>query len=332
MNETEGKIMKKILIATTALVATAGVAAADVSLSGFATVGVVSGEGIYRNVTRNGHLDAGDARLETDLDLFITGTAQSDNGIAFSATINMEDLTGTNYGVGAANTTTTALSASKDGLSFTFGNTDGAADRLTNETARLYPGVRFELWGGHVDNVDAGQVARIDYTMDNGLRMSASYNGTADQLGVALQYSINGLTVGVGRENSGLAATNNKDYTVVSASYTMGDFTVSAIHHRSDNQLGVTSMDQTDFGIVYTAGAVRFGLESLSNSVSNTDNWTAFAEYDMGGGVTAFVQGGTRDYAAIANAAVVAGSAAAAGNTAALNEEGVFAAGVKFNF
>jgi hypothetical protein len=32
MTETEGKIMKKILIATTALVATAGVAAADVRI------------------------------------------------------------------------------------------------------------------------------------------------------------------------------------------------------------------------------------------------------------------------------------------------------------
>ena len=268
--------------------------------------------------------------METDLDLFITGTAQSDNGVAFSATINMEALTGWNYANAGANTTTTTVSASKDGLSFTFGNTDGAADRLTNETARLYPGVGFELWGGHVDNIDAGQVARVEYTMDNGLRMAGSYNGTADQMGVALQYSINGLTVGIGREDSGLATTTNKDYTVVSASYTMGDFTVSAIHHRSDNQLGVTTRDQTDFGIVYNAGAVRFGVESLSDSVANTDNWTAFAEYNMGGGVTAFVQGGTRDYAAITTA--VAGSAADAGNTAALNEEGVFAAGVKFNF
>jgi outer membrane protein OmpU len=40
MTETEGKIMKKILIATTALVATAGVAAADVNLSGYARFGI----------------------------------------------------------------------------------------------------------------------------------------------------------------------------------------------------------------------------------------------------------------------------------------------------
>jgi outer membrane protein OmpU len=45
MTETEGKIMKKILIATTALVATAGVAAADVNLSGYARFGMVWNEG-----------------------------------------------------------------------------------------------------------------------------------------------------------------------------------------------------------------------------------------------------------------------------------------------
>ncbi|MGA0922876.1 MAG: porin, partial [Lutimaribacter sp.] len=40
MTETEGKIMKKILIATTALVATAGVAAAEVNFSGYARFGM----------------------------------------------------------------------------------------------------------------------------------------------------------------------------------------------------------------------------------------------------------------------------------------------------
>lgn len=35
--------MKKVLFATTALVATAGVAAAEVSLSGYAEIGIVGG-------------------------------------------------------------------------------------------------------------------------------------------------------------------------------------------------------------------------------------------------------------------------------------------------
>jgi opacity protein-like surface antigen len=40
--KTEGKIMKKILFATTALVATASVAAADVTFSGYGRFGVKS--------------------------------------------------------------------------------------------------------------------------------------------------------------------------------------------------------------------------------------------------------------------------------------------------
>ena len=64
--KTEGKIMKKILFATTALVATASVAAADVSFSGYAAMGVAK-------------IGNASAEAQHNVDLYISASTEADN-------------------------------------------------------------------------------------------------------------------------------------------------------------------------------------------------------------------------------------------------------------
>ena len=71
--------MKKILFATTALVATAGVAAAEVTLGGFGRFGIFYDEGA-----------AQDTRIEQRFRLTATGVAESDNGLKFEGRIRWQ--------------------------------------------------------------------------------------------------------------------------------------------------------------------------------------------------------------------------------------------------
>jgi outer membrane protein OmpU len=302
--------MKNLLIATTALVATAGVAAADVTITGFGALGVVQGKGIYGDST---------ARIENNVELFITGTTETDSGVALSATVNLENNDGADYTGSVTPDASTVVSVSYAGASLTFGNTDGAADRVTSETARLYPGIRFEGWGGHIDNTDANPVARAEYVVGD-MRLVASWAGADEQFGIGAGYSANGLSVGVAYENAPTGA-NTKDLINVSASYTMNDLTFTAIHWRSDNDAGVENRNQTDIGVQYKMGAVTLAAEYLMNDFASTDNYTVWGSYDLGGGAYVFGQVGTRDY-----------SAAASATKAALNEEGFASAGIRFAF
>jgi outer membrane protein OmpU len=307
--------MKNLLIATTALVATAGIAAADVTISGWATMGVVQGEGIYRNSTSD--KSASTARIENNIELFITGKTETDSGVALSATVNLEDNDNPDYTGSATVIASTVVSVSYAGATLTFGNTDGAADRVTTETARLYPGIRFEGWGGHIDNTDANPVVRADYAFGD-ILLAASWAGADEQFGIGASYAANGLSLGIAFEDAPTGA-DTKDLINLSASYTMNDLTFTAIHWRSDDDAGKENRNQTDIGVQYKMGAVTLAAEYLMNDYAKTDNYTVWASYDLGGGAYVFGQVGTRDYAATSK-------------LAALKEEGFASAGIRFAF
>jgi outer membrane protein OmpU len=298
------------IIATTALVATAGVAAADVTLNGWAALGVVQGKGIYGDST---------ARIENNVELFIVGSTETDAGVSLKATVLLENNDGADYAASVTPDASTLVEVGFGGLNLAFGNTDGAADRVTGETPRLYPGIRFEGWGGHVDNTDANPVFRAEYTFGDVL-VAASYAGEDEQYGIGARYTISGVTVGLAYEDAATGA-NTNDLWNVSASYTMDNLTVSAIHWRSDNDAGIENRNQTDIGVQYKMGAITVAAEYLMNDFAGTDNYTVWGSYDLGGGAYVFGQLGTRDY-----------SAAVSGTRAALNEEGFASAGIRFAF
>jgi len=129
--------MKKVLFATTALIATAGVAAAEVTFSGYGRFGIV-----YSDADNGG---ADDYALHSRLQFDVNIATEADNGISFAATFRTRPTVnsifavsgnnGANAGVPDDNRPNTAatfnaprFSLSASGLTVAVGNIYGAID------------------------------------------------------------------------------------------------------------------------------------------------------------------------------------------------------------
>lgn len=82
--------MKKILVATTILSASAGLAAADVTLSGSARMGIVSG--FSDNNAANG--DESDVVFNSRARVAFTLSGESDSGLSFGASFRADNAPG----------------------------------------------------------------------------------------------------------------------------------------------------------------------------------------------------------------------------------------------
>src|SRR6056297_3279247 len=97
------------IFATTALVATAGVASADIALSGAAQMGIQGGSG-FTGADANQNT----TQFVQDIDITFTMSGTADNGLTFGAAIDLDENAG---GVGT----------------LTMGDTDGAFDWALQE-------------------------------------------------------------------------------------------------------------------------------------------------------------------------------------------------------
>jgi hypothetical protein len=159
--------MKKVLFATTALVATASVASADIAFSGVAQMGIQGGES--SDVDGTG-VDAFGAEQETqfvqDIDITFTMSGTSDNGLTFGAAVDLDENAG---GVGTDDAGV-AIFVSGDFGTLTLGDTDGALDWAMQEVAlggasindneTTHAGYR----GAYLDGSEDGQILRYDYS------------------------------------------------------------------------------------------------------------------------------------------------------------------------
>ncbi|MGP1357669.1 porin [Roseicyclus sp.] len=148
--------MKKVLFATTALVATAGVASADIALSGSAQMGIQGGN---NNAT---------TQFVQDIDVTFTMSGTADNGLTFGAAIDLDE--------NAANVNQddagVAIFVSGDFGTLTMGDTDGALDwamqevdfngaASINDDHTSHAGFN---GNGGLDGHYDGQILRYDYS------------------------------------------------------------------------------------------------------------------------------------------------------------------------
>ena len=291
--------MKKILFATTALVATASVAAADVSFSGYAALGVAK-------------IGTASAEVKHNVDLYISASTESDNGATFYAGMDYEnnETTG-DAGKGSSGFESTGSKVGMKNGAFTieYGNVDGAADKRTTEAHRLFAGIDFEFWGG-VDNDDNNNILRADYAMGD-VAVSISNSATDDATGLGVSYS---MATGGGQLGLGLGyeASDDGDILTVSAGYDMGAIGVRAIMWQGSGTGADSAKDQLDVSAQYSVDNVTLGLRSQMNNEIDVNVVNAFATYNLGGGVNAFVQAGQR---------ISSGA-----------EQDVATAGIQFNF
>ena len=269
--------MKKILFATTALVATAGVASAEVSISGSGTFGVYDSDTLANAV------------LKSSVDLTFTGTTETDGGVKLTAIANLENFgTSNTYVKDTDETSVTVIMVQSGGLTFAYGNTDGALDKNTTELHRL-PGIDFELWGVGVDNVDNGAIARLDYSIGD-FAVSLSWAGTDEAFGIGAKYSADlgsaKVDFGAGYEDGNLG-----DSWAISAGTSFGAFSVRANYGE-----GSEFLERWGVSAQYSANGLTVGANY--HEVNNEDGYTVFGSYDLGGGAALFAQHGE-----VANAA-----------------------------
>jgi outer membrane protein OmpU len=273
--------MKKVLLTTTALVMTAGVAAADVSFSGEAGIAFVDYNGAS-DATRDGIFVA------SHYDLNVAVSASADNGLTMSAGFDMGSGEKIDY--------------DDDDELEVQGQTVGDAD-----VAVSYGGWTLTVDQNGIDNL-------FDDDQAEDLSVAGSIGGMSVAVTADLENSTNSYKIGtsLGGAAITLTGTNNDDAggdaTGISLSYPMGDLTLSASvsdeanDAEDDTTVGLTYKmdaitvsytsikpgaagsqgDEWDLKISYATGAM-----SASIAIDEADATTMIANYDLGG-ATAF--------------------------------------------
>ena len=274
-NSTRNLKMKKLLIASTALVATAGMASADITISGHAAAGIHSGL----------H-DAGGTTAQADgvfsnagIDFAMSGA--TDNGITFSASISADagteidqgdfELDGTDLGhmgLGAVSMTGTfgTLTFDDAGIDNLYNDAYTAADVSYSTTVGAVSLTVAHDVGGAADgnSMSAGYTAS---GMTFALAASDAAAGTASSLKVS--YALNDAVSVSGKTDQAAGA---ESVQTITASTTLNGVSVA---------LSSANNSTWDVDLGYTAGGY-----ALTYGVDETDGWTATATSALGGGAT----------------------------------------------
>jgi outer membrane protein OmpU len=293
--------MKHILLATTALVATAGIASADVSIGGSAEIGV---------------MDNGSGNMEyfQDIDVSFSMSGETDGGLSFSAGVDLDETPKSDSPFDPGHHGGATISLSGGFGSITMGDTDGASDWALTETgmggsiADDETGHAGYSGNSELDGKEDGQILRWDYSLGAvGLAVSleqANLPGSTtgetegdDTVQVGLKYSMDmgGSTVGLGvgfadagtqtMTINGTAETGDTDTVAVSLSMkTAGGIT--GVVNMTDGSKSGKDYSHIGLGIGMSMDALTVGVnygEKETDSVTKTGVGLA-VNYALGGG------------------------------------------------
>jgi len=257
--------MKKVLLATSALTLSAGFASADVSMSG------TGGAGVFGNA-------GADLSVYSGVDLGFSLSGASDNGMTFSASLDMGG--GQTLDVGDFELDTqdmgtddnVAVSIGVSGLTIELSQ-DGVDDLYDDDIAG--------------DIGISGAMGDLTYSVVTGLE-------DADPTSLSIGYSAGAISGSVATSDEGDAST-------VTVTYAMGDITVSAesdtdrtgadtssvtVSYAMSDGMTVSlenSEDVNEVSVSYSSGAISVGVTADDAA---TESWEATMAYDLGGGAT----------------------------------------------
>jgi outer membrane protein OmpU len=273
--------MKKLLIATTALVATAGMAAADVTITGHAAAGFHSGlDDVTTAATTNTTDVAGDG-IYSNAGVDFTMSGATDNGISFSATLNIDageevdtgdfeydGADGGTAGLGAVSMTGAfgTLTFDNNGIDNLYSDATTHDVSYATTVGAIGLTVGYDVTAASA-NATSAQATYTASGMAFTLTGSEAPGGTSTTL--AVSYALND-TVTITADTD--SAAGGASVQTVGASTTLNGVSVSV---ESANN----STWDVDLG--YTAGGF-----ALTYGVDETDAWTATATAALGGGAT----------------------------------------------
>jgi outer membrane protein OmpU len=288
------KIMKKILFASTALVATAGVAAAEISFGGSANFGVM--------------YNGSETIVKNELDFDVKGSGETDGGLKFGASFDLD--TSYNDSNGAQGT---GIADDSNGDSSGLGE-GGIGD----------PEVYIEMGGlkltvGNIGEAqDVGGISDIGF---DGLGVddvvdALRENGSDD---IRIDYSFGDIAVAASVDS----ATNQW---AVSAAGSFGDISASAGFRDNDGS------EDWNVTVGYSAGA--FGVTATYAEAGNVDGFGLDASYSQGDltVTAAYAERGAADAYGIGASYSLGGGAAIAGGVAEVGGETVADLGMTFSF
>ena len=283
--------MKKVLFATTALVATAGVAAADVTFGGYGRFGVLHQE------TASGD---DETNVTSRFRLQIDATAESDMGVTFGARARIQQ-----------NNSDDNVSID-DGPDEIAGNEDdfpvasGPAGTGINGVRFFARSGGFEVGVGNIYGalesmpgmyeIDLGLTGlSYEYTAYNfrGDAYSSGGNGAAGSNGVEVLYSMGDLKVHI-------SASDTNDRVAGYVAYTYNGITFAAAAQDSDSE------SDTDYAlsVVGNVGPAKVSLayadngddNGLTDEDGNGDHYALTASVDMGAATNLDVYIADADY------------------------------------
>lgn len=162
--------MKTALIASTALALSAGIAAADVTISGYGRTGVQ-----YQENRGGENSDENEAQIVSRLRLNFDATTSTDSGLDFGGRIRLQ----WDQGEDSATEAPGYLYVTSNGLTVMVGNVETAFDNA---------GLIYEMEQGAYDAAVEPWAPFFAYETDG-------YNGDNNRVGVAVKYSIDSLTI-----------------------------------------------------------------------------------------------------------------------------------------
>ena len=201
--------MKKVLLTTTALVMTAGVASADVSVGGSAGLA-------YGNWGTSGGSAQGWTQT-TDVSITMSGEA---SGLAYSASMSFDE-TGNDIGQGALSLSGNGLSLSyKEGDELELGTTDNGDLKISYAAG----GVSVDYTE---DTATDATLVALGYTAGD-LTLGYSTNSRDDTTVLSAGFTAGDIAINVSGQDSG--ATWD-----ASAAYTLGASTITVATDETDN-------------------------------------------------------------------------------------------------
>ncbi|MEP1522349.1 porin [Ascidiaceihabitans sp.] len=301
--------MKKVLFATTALVATAGVAAADVTFGGYGRFGI-----LYVDTAAGDSTD-----ITSRFRLQIDATAESDAGVTFGARVRIQQDND-----GSADGTTTGgvgvdadgdgdndfrgrqetgingvrFFARSGGLEVGVGNIFGALEFMPGMypidiglTGHSYDYTAYNFRGDAYDSDTGGSAGlngvEVMYSAGD-FSMHVSASDTNDRLAAHFAYTFSGWTIALGLQDSDAAG--DTEYAVsVGGSVGIADLSFAYAKNGDDNNI-IGAGGNGDHWVL----AARFDVGAATNIEAYVADADYFAEtsygvdfnHDLGGGTS----------------------------------------------
>jgi outer membrane protein OmpU len=269
--------MKKILLATTVLVGTAGFAAAEVTLSGNGRMGIT-----YIETAAVGDKETSfNSRVRASVNM----SSSTDGGLEFGGSFGIHDA-----GPAASGTEGSVFISGAFGK-LTMGATDSAAQNAVGQLAGVgYTGNGDHNEIGYLTSGDK-EMALYTYTVSGftGYMSIGQPDNAADTYSVGAAYSTDAFGVAIGYEDSDSAGTAaDATQTSVSASATFSGVTAKAIYMTRDNAVG---FDPESYGLSATYAMDAISVTGFYRQEETSATNTAYfqgigAAYSLGGGAS----------------------------------------------